>query len=81
MSGLHRRNKMKITREQLKQIIKEELEASIREAHGLSKKDAETLKAFAKGQEGEIKWILDFLITSNVEVNRTQDVTKMKKGD
>ena len=70
---------MKITREQLKQIIKEELEASIREAHGLSKKDAETLKAFAKGQEGEIKRILDFLITSNVEVNRTQDVTKMKK--
>ena len=72
---------MKITKSQLKQIISEELGGVIREAHGLSKKDAEALKSFAKNQEGEIKRILDFLINSNVEVDRTQDVTKMKKDD
>tara|TARA_Y100000114_G_C11742678_1_gene319874 strand:+ start:396 stop:890 length:495 start_codon:yes stop_codon:yes gene_type:complete len=72
---------MKITKSQLKQIISEELEGAIQEAHGLSKKDAKTLKDFAKDQRGDIKRILDFLIKSNVEVDRTQDVTKMKKDE
>jgi len=53
----------------------------LQEAHGLSKKDAETLADFGKDQEGEIKRIIDFLVGSNVEVDRTQDVTKMKKEE
>ena len=72
---------MKTTRKQLEQIILEELEGAIREAHGLSKKDAKILKDFAKDQRGDIRRILDFLIKSNVEVDRTQDVTKMKKDE
>ena len=53
----------------------------LQEAHGLSKKDAKTLADFGKDQEGEIKRIIDFLVGSNVEVDRTQDVTKMKKEE
>ena len=47
------------------------------EAHGLSAKDKETLQNFAKGLDGDIKRILDFLISSNIEVDKTQDVTQM----
>ena len=49
------------------------------EAHGLSKADAKTLKDFVKDQKGDIKRIINFLVKSNVEVDKTQDVTKMKK--
>ena len=69
---------MKITKDQLKKIIKEESEATLNEAHGLSKSDLEKLEDFASKVE-EIKRILDFIITSNVLVDKTQDVTKMKK--
>jgi hypothetical protein len=51
------------------------------EAHGLSKADAKTLKDFAKDQKGDIKRIINFLVKSNVEVDKTQDVTKMKKKE
>ena len=51
------------------------------EAHGLSKADAKALKDFAKDQKGDIKRIIDFLVKSNVEVDKTQDVTKMKKKE
>tara|TARA_R100001594_G_scaffold58001_1_gene91986 strand:+ start:261 stop:491 length:231 start_codon:yes stop_codon:yes gene_type:complete len=71
---------MKITKDQLKKIIKEESETILNEAHGLSKSDLEKLKDFvSKVEKKEIKRILDFIITSNVLVDKTQDVTKMKK--
>jgi hypothetical protein len=58
-------------------IIKEN---KINEAHGLSGSDAKKLKDFAKSvEDAEIKRILNFIIKSNVKVDKTQDVTKMKK--
>ena len=64
--------KMQITRKQLRQIIKE--------AHGLSKSDADKVKALAdETDDSELKRILKFIVKSNVEVDKTQDVTKMKK--
>jgi len=57
----------------------EESEATLNEAHGLSKSDLKKLKSFAsKVEEEEIKRILKFITTSNVLVDKTQDVTKMK---
>ena len=54
----------------------------IKEAHGLSKKDAEYIKKFAeKTKDKELKKILNFLVTSNVEVDVTHDVTKDKKNE
>ena len=80
---------MKITKTQLKQIIKEELEATIREAHGMSAKDADKLDNLisilydkeSENEESEMERILKFLTKSNVEVDQTQDITKMKKED
>lgn len=52
----------------------------IKEAHGLSKSDAKKLKDYEKTiDDAEIKRIIKFIIKSNVEVDKTQDVTKMKK--
>ena len=52
----------------------------VKEAHGLSKGDKDKLKAFADDLDNkEIKRIIKFLVKSNVEVDKTQDVTKMKK--
>ena len=57
------------------------------EAHGLSKADAKTLKDFAddhlddSDKNKKVKDIIKFLIKSNVEVDKTQDVTKMKKKE
>ena len=63
---------MKITRKQLRQIIKE--------AHGLSKSDSDKIKDLAdETDDPELKRILKFIVKSNVEVDVTQDVTKMKK--
>ena len=57
----------------------EESEDTLNEAHGLSKSDLKKLKSFAsKVEEEEIKRILKFITTSNVLVDKTQDVTKMK---
>ena len=54
----------------------------IKEAHGLSKKDAEYIKKFAeKTKDKELKKILNFLVTSNIEVDVTHDVTKDKKNE
>jgi len=55
-----------------------ESEVTLNEAHGLSKSDLEKLEDFASKVE-EIKRILKFITTSNVLVDKTQDVTKMKK--
>ena len=62
---------MKITRKNLENLI---------EAHGLSAADSKKLKDYmGKVDDKEVKRILRFLIKSNVEVDKTQDVTKMKK--
>ena len=63
---------MKITRRQLRKVIEE--------AHGLSKDDVNYVKKVAEETEDEeLKRILKFIAKSNVEVDVTQDVTKMKK--
>ena len=63
---------MKITRRQLRKVIEE--------AHGLSKDDVNYVKKVAKETEDdELKRILKFIAKSNVKVDVTQDVTKMKK--
>jgi hypothetical protein len=50
------------------------------EAHGLSKEDADYVKSVAdKTDDSELKRILKFIVKSNVKVDKTQDVTKMKK--
>ena len=80
---------MKVTKTQLRQIIKEELAATLNEAHGMSAKDADKLDDLisilydkeGENEESEMERILKFLTKSNVEVDRTQDITKMKKGD
>ncbi len=74
---------MKITASQLKQIINEEQDRMIYEAHGLSAKDAERVKDHAATikNDPDLKRILNFIVTSNVKVDKTQDVTKMKKED
>ena len=54
----------------------------LNEAHGLSQKDVDYVKDFAdKTDDEELKRILNFLVKSNVKVDKTQDVTKMKKNE
>tara|TARA_Y100001938_G_C7882151_1_gene325526 strand:+ start:446 stop:646 length:201 start_codon:yes stop_codon:yes gene_type:complete len=54
----------------------------LNEAHGLSQKDLDYVKDFVdKTDDKELKRILKFIIKSNVLVDKTQDVTKMKKKD
>tara|TARA_R110002020_G_scaffold32419_8_gene99724 strand:- start:92 stop:301 length:210 start_codon:yes stop_codon:yes gene_type:complete len=54
----------------------------INEAHGLSQKDLDYVRDFAnKTEDKELKRILKFIVKSNVLVDKTQDVTKMKKKD
>ena len=73
---------MKITKGKLRQIIREENERLMAEAHGLSAEDAQRVEALAKAvKDPELKRILNFIVTSNVKVDKTQDVTKMKKKD
>ena len=74
---------MKITASQLRQIIREEKDRLLYEAHGLDAGDVEILKRHANDQalDPDIKRILNFILTSNVKVDQTQDVTKMKKKD
>jgi len=73
---------MKITASQLKQIINEEQDRMIYEAHGLSAEDAKRVKDHAATIENDpdLKRILNFIVTSNIRVDKTQDVTKMKKS-
>ena len=73
---------MKITKGKLKQIIREENQRLMAEAHGLSAEDAKRVEALANSvKDPELKRILNFIVTSNVKVDKTQDVTKMKKKD
>jgi hypothetical protein len=54
----------------------------LNEAHGLSQKDLDYVEDFAdKTDDKELKRILKFIVKSNVLVDKTQDVTKMKKKD
>mgnify|MGYP003149004838 CR=1 FL=1 len=67
---------MKITRRQLRSLILE----SLNEAHGLNQADLNALNKFAETvTDDNIKRIIKFLTKSNVLVDKTQDVTKMKK--
>ena len=70
---------MKITKEKLRQIIREEKKRLVTEAHGLSADDLSKVKDLANSMEDpDLKRILKFIVKSNVLVNVTQDVTKMK---
>ena len=65
-----------------KSVAEGEVTDSMNEAHGLSKKDVDYVKDFAdKTDDKELKRILNFIAKSNVLVDKTQDVTKMKKKD
>ena len=65
-----------------KSVAEGEVTNSMNEAHGLSKKDVDYVKDFAdKTDDKELKRILNFIVKSNVLVDKTQDVTKMKKKD
>jgi len=73
---------MKIQKNKLISIIKEEISKVIVEAHGLSKKDAKYIEEFIEETDDKkLKRILRFIVKSNVEVDKTQDVTKMKKKE
>ena len=61
-------NKINIGKDKLENLIKEEINDLLSEGHGLSKKDLEHLKR-----------IIDFLIKSNIEVDKTKDLSKGKK--
>lgn len=72
---------MKITREILQKIIEEETKLLVLEGHGLSDEDIKKVEEFIEklpAQPDNIKSILKFLVKSNVKVDKTQDVTKMK---
>ncbi|HAI39705.1 MAG TPA: hypothetical protein DCM40_17160 [Maribacter sp.] len=61
-------------------LLLENWNSFLNEAHGLSQQDLDYLKNFTeKTNDVEIKRILNFIIKSNVLVDKTQDVTKMKK--
>ena len=71
---------MKISKSRLKQIIKEELQNTINEAHGLSKKDLDHLKnSIDDLGDKELKRILRFLVKTNIKVDKTKDLSKEKK--
>ena len=74
---------MKITKGKLRQIIREENQRLMAEAHGLSAEDAkrveDLISLINNLADPELKRILNFIVTSNVKVDKTQDVTKMKK--
>ena len=63
-------------------LILETWRKYLNEAHGLSQKDVDYVKNFIdKTDDKELKRILRFIVKSNVLVDKTQDVTKMKKQD
>ena len=73
-------NRVIIKKSRIEHIIKEELRRAILEAHGLSGEDAKVISDFAdETDDKNLKRILKFIVKSNVEVDKTQDVTKMKK--
>jgi len=63
-------------------LLLENWNTFLNEAHGLSQKDVDYVKDFAdKTDDEELKRILKFIVKSNVLVDKTQDVTKMKKKE
>ena len=76
---------MKITKGKLRQIIREENQRLMAEAHGLSAEDAkrveDLISLINNLTDPELKRILNFILKSNVKVDQTQDVTNMKKKD
>ena len=79
---------MKITKGKLRKIIREENQRLMAEAHGLSAEDAKRVEDLISlinnltdPELPDLKRILNFIVTSNVKVDKTQDVTKMKKKD
>ena len=61
-------------------LLLEKWNQFVNEAHGLSQKDLDYVKDFIdKTDDKELKRILNFIVKSNVLVDKTQDVTKMKK--
>lgn len=62
-------------------LLMENWSEYLNEAHGLSQKDLDYVKDFVdKTDDKELKRILKFIIKSNVLVDKTQDVTKMKSN-
>ena len=54
----------------------------LNEGHGLSQKDLDYVRDFADvTDDKELKRILKFIVKSNVLVDKTQDITKMKKKE
>ena len=74
--------RQKVHEGRIMKLLLETWREYLNEAHGLSKKDADYVKSFIdKTDDKEIKRILRFIVKSNVLVDKTQDVTKMKKED
>ena len=69
--------------EELKmKLLLENWNTFLNEAHGLSQKDLDYVRDFAdETDDKELKRILKFIVKSNVLVDKTQDVTKMKKKE
>ena len=69
--------------EELKmKLLLENWNTFLNEAHGLSQKDLDYVRDFAdETEDKELKRILKFIVKSNVLVDKTQDVTKMKKKE
>ena len=80
-STLKEGNKMKISLKELKKIISEEATLAMLEAHGLDPEDAKKVEKHLDNIKDtkDIERILKFIVKSNVKVDKTQDVTKMKK--
>jgi len=73
-------NFMKYLEEIDMKLLLEKWNQFVNEAHGLSQKDIDYVKDFIdKTDDKELKRILNFIVKSNVLVDKTQDVTKMKK--
>lgn len=63
-------------------LLLENWNTFLNEAHGLSQKDLDYVRDFAdETDDKELKRILKFIVKSNVLVDKTQDVTKMKKKE
>ena len=75
---------MKISRKKLEQIILEECEKALTEAHGLDAGDVKDLEKHVKKLEKEkedkvVQKILKALLKSNIRVKKSQDLSKKKK--
>ena len=72
----------KFSEETKMKFLMENWSKYLNEAHGLSQKDLDYVRDFTDNTDDkELKRILKFIVKSNVLVDKTQDVTKMKKKD